>query len=352
MEKESLNIVSSLVSSFIADYFSDTDNTENTEKWLSDKISSSLKDIDEEQASSIGKSIVNTVNKINENIQSIDKAIDAGGSKESWLCDSTDIVLSKKAIGTKAKILSSCAEVLHSAAEAFDNDGQFKINGELKTLEEMWEDSNWNEYKVSDLAMNIAQQAGSVAVKTLSENVLSGIEDSIQNGLELDRNQLCAGVGEAADIGIKSAAAGALQVAYKKGLLSDILPFEVKPQALTDIAVGAVENVKTMIMAAEGSLSTEEAIDRIQRNTIARVVNFLAEYGEEVGTAIGTAFGPHGIAIGKAVGKAVSLLSKTEVKTLIIEGANSLCNYARNCLNTIGEKAKKAFNEIKNAIFA
>ena len=49
MEKESLNNVSSLVSSFIADFFSDPDNTNNTEKWLSDKISSSLKDIDEEQ---------------------------------------------------------------------------------------------------------------------------------------------------------------------------------------------------------------------------------------------------------------------------------------------------------------
>ncbi len=352
MENQALNNVSSLVTSFVSDFFSNPENAENTEKWVSDKIKSSLADITEDEASKYGKCIVDTVNKINANIQSIDTAIENGGSRESWLCDAANNALKDKSIGTKAKILTSCITSINSVVEEFGHEGQFKVNGELKDVSEMWEDSNWNEYKIDELAKNVAQQAGIVAIKTLSENIISDINESIQNSTELDNDQLCAAVGSAADIGVKTAAAGALQVAYKKGMLKKVLPFEVEPQVLTDIAVGAVENVKIIISAANEGLSAEEAIDRVQRHTIARVVNFIAEKGEAVGTSIGAAFGPHGAVIGKFIGKALSYCAKTDVKEKMIEAGNSICNCARACAKTLAKAAVSTFESIKNAIFA
>lgn len=352
MGNEVMNNISSLVSSFVSDFFSNPENADNTEKWLCDKVTAMLPDADKNDKKNICSSIVETINKINSNIQSIDNAIESGGTRESWLCSAVDNSLDNLSYASKAKILMGCCTALESAAGVMNNNEQFKINGELKAFDELWNESDWNEYNVSELTMNVAQQAGAVALKTLAENVMSGIEDGVQNGIELTDEQLCAAVGSAADIGVKTAAAGALQVAYKKGLLDDLLPFDVKPQALADIAVGAIENVKTIAAVANGTLSTEEAIDRVQRNTIARVVNFLGEYGEEVGTAIGGIFGPQGAAVGCTVGKAISFLAKTEAKPFLIESANKLCTCARECFNNAFETAKGFLTDIKNAIFA
>lgn len=346
------NNITSLVTSLVADYFSDPENSGSSEKWISDKLNEALPELGKESSAAIGKSIINTINSVNSNIAAVDKAIAEGGTRESYLIEAVDSTLPDSSMGTRAKILAGCAGALANAAGEMDNGGLFNINGEMKDFEEMWKEDNWNEYKVSDLASNVAQQAGAAALKTLSENIMSGVEESIQSGVELGNDVLCSEVGSAADVGIKTAAAGALQIAYKKGYLDELMPFEVTPSSLANIAVGAVEDVKTIASVAAGDLSVEEGLDRVQRTGVARVVNFIAENGEAAGAFIGGLFGPQGIAVGRVVGKAISYCAKTEAKQAMIDAGNAICDCARACFTTVKNAAVSAWNTVKNGILS
>lgn len=349
------NNITSLVTSLVADYFSDPENSGSTEKWIADKLNDALPELGEEASAAIGKSIINTINSVNSNIAAVDKVIAEGGTRESYLREAVDNTLADSSMGTRAKILAGCAGALANAAGEMDNGGMFNINGEMKDFEEMWKDDNWNEYSTGDLASNVAQQAAAAAVKTLSENIMSGVEESIQSGMKMGNDVLCSELGSAADVGIKTAAAGAIQIAYKKGYLDEIMPFEVTPSSLANIAVGAVEDVKTIASVASGDLSVEEGLDRVQRTGVARVVDFIAENGEAAGTYIGGLIGTPGNIIGKIVGKAISYCAKSEARKDMIEAGNAVCNCARACVEVLVKAAANTFETIKSeflSIFA
>lgn len=208
--------------------------------------------MDSEESAQTGWSIIDTINSVNGNIASVDRAIAEIGTRESWLRESVDGILSDSSAGTKAKILAGCA--------------------------------------------------------------------------------------------------GALQIAYKKGYLDDLLPFYVSPSSLANIAVSAVENIKTIAYIAAGYLSVEEELDRVQKTAVARAVDFIAANGEAAGAFIGSFFVPQGLAVGKAVGKALSYCAKTEAKQAMIDAGNALCSCARSCVKTLVNAAANALSSIKTGL--
>lgn len=343
--------IGTLVGSLVSDFFSDPSHGDNIGDWIADKLEEALPEEGRENALETGKIMVDTIGRINNNIISLDKSIEEGGTRESYLCEAADKILGDS-MGTKAKVLTVCASALNGAAEAYDNGGKFEINGEIKDYDEMWREDNWNEYKVGDLASNVAQQAGVTALKSLASEITSGIEESMEMGGELGKEQLCAAVGTASDVGVKTAAAGALQIAFKKGYLGDVLPEDTAPSDLASIAVDAVEGVKTAVKVADGTLSVEEGVDRIQRTAVARAVDFIATYGESCGTKIGALFGPTGAVVGKVVGKALSFCAKTEARQAMIDAGNAICNCARACVKTLAKAAANTFETIKNGFLS
>lgn len=343
--------IGTLVGSLVSDFFSDPAHGDDIGNWIADKLEEALPEEGRESAAETGTAIVDAVGRINDNIISLDKSIEEGGTRESYLYEAADKILGDS-MGTKAKVLTVCAVALNGAAEAYDNGGKYEINGELKDYDEMWLEDNWNEYKVGDLASNVAQQAGVTALKSLASEITSGIEESMEMGGELGKEQLCAAVGTATDIGVKTAAAGALQIAFKKGYLNDALPDDTAPGDLANIAVDAVEGIKTAVKVADGTLSIEEGVDRIQRTAVARAVDFIATYGESCGEKIGEFFGPKGVVVGKVVGKALSYCAKTEARQAMIDAGNAICNCARACVKTLAKAAANAFATIKNGVMS
>ncbi len=347
MEKENSIEINSLVSEFISDYISNADNSGNIEQWVADKMQSEIPNMDISEAADIAAKITATINSINNNIQSINNAAENGVTRESWFIKNFDKTTADKSAGEKGKILTGLANGLCNAVKAFN--GETEIYDELTEADEAWDDSKWNEYSLSDIALKVVQQAGAASLKALEANLDEAAEQEIESGISAD---VISPIGSAMDVGIKVAAAGALNTAYKKGMFEDFLPEDISTQSLSNIAVGAVENVRVFAQAAQGEISVEEAVDKTQRNTIARMVDFLADNSDKIGGFVGSIFGPKGAEIGKKVGKVVKYLATTEVRDFITEGANKVCSFARSCVQTVAEKAVSIFEGIKNFIFS
>lgn len=347
MDKENTIEISSLVSKFIVDYLKNAQNSENVEQWVAGKMQSEIPDMDSSEASDISAKITSTINNINSTIQSINNAAENGVTRESWFIKNFDKATADKSAGAKGKILTDMANGLCNALKAFSAEAEnYDV---LAEVDEAWDDSKWDEYTLSDIATKVVQQAGAASLKVLEEAFNDAVEQGIESGINAD---VISPIGSAIDIGIKTAAAGALNAAYKKGLFEGILPEDISIQSLADIAVGAVENIKIFAQAAQGEISVEEAIEKAQRNTIARMVNFLADNSDKIGCFIGAFCGPEGAEIGTKIGQVIKFAATEAVREDITEGINNVCNYARIYAKTATENAIDIFEDVKNLVFS
>ena len=153
-----------------------------------------------------------------------------------------------------------------------------------------------------------------------------------------------------ADATVKAAAAGALTVAARRGLLSAIAPItEVVP--LTHLACVAVENVKTLVRAAAGEMTAGEALDQMGCNTAAM---YYGMCGGTAGAAIGAlALGWLPIAgpvIGGVVGGVVGYTAGSEFGRSVYNAAKNAAKAAVKTVKKMAEGAKKVFGKLSRGL--
>ncbi len=222
-----------------------------------------------------------------------------------------------------------------------------------------WNDFNWNEYKVKDLAMGIGKQAGIAALEGAAIGAGFDIAQKLWQGEEIDGAEVVeTALVSGADFGVKAAVAGALKVGAEKGVIS-VIPKGTPAGTIANIAFIAVEDAKIMKQVALGELSCEEGIEKIQLVTVSTAAGLLAmgqgtliggEVGAFAGAMIGINFGPAamlaGMSIGRVVGSfvgaSIGYMAGSKTGEMIVNGARKVRDGAIRMAKQVKEKVKEA----------
>ncbi|MCM1060330.1 MAG: hypothetical protein NC452_08545 [Eubacterium sp.] len=330
-----------LVTDFVGDFLSNEDNSANVGKWLGGAMTKFMPEMSADEANSASDIIVNTVKSLNAKIQAVQQA----DSAEKWFRDEFNSQTETLSPAEKGKILSQAFNGFAEAESGFTGEPAEAAGGIA--------DNAWDNFSLLQMSTDVMKKAGEAALYSLAgsagEVVKQGIEGVVS--VEGAAEALASSVGTAADTGVKCAASGAALIAHKKGWFKKFLPVDASVQEIANIAVGAVENVKTFFAVGKGLCSTEEAIDRVQRTVVARAVDFLAVNSPAIGTSIGAIFGPTGAAIGNAIGNGISFLAKTDAREFFVKGLNKVATAARTVVSKAKDKLKAGLNKIKVSLF-
>ena len=194
-----------------------------------------------------------------------------------------------------------------------------------------WNELNWNEYKVSDLAVGIGKQAGEAALMGAVVGVGFDVAQKAWNGE--------AAIASGADFGVKAAAAGALKVGVEKGVISAI-PKGTPAGTITNIVHVGIENAKIIGKMVTGKLTVKEGFEKMEQTTVATVAGLTASAeGTAVGAAIGSVLGPVGSAIGGFVGGCVSYMAGSKVGETVVKGAQKIREKAKDVVKAAGKAA-------------
>lgn len=215
-----------------------------------------------------------------------------------------------------------------------------------------WNDLNWNEYKVKDLAVGIGKQAGQAALMGAAVGVGFDVAQKIWNGEEIEGGELIeTAVASGADFGVKAAAAGALKVGVEKGIISAI-PKGTPAGTIANIAYVAIENVKVVGKMAAGELTIKEGFEKMEQTTVATVAGISASTkGAAIGAAVGHVLGPVGVVVGGFIGGTVSYMAGSKAGETVVKGMQKIREKAKKVVKSVGRTVSNAVSSVFNSIW-
>lgn len=210
-----------------------------------------------------------------------------------------------------------------------------------------WNDLDWNEYKVKDLAAGIGRQAGQAAIMGAAIGVGFDVAQKVWNNEEIKSEELVeTALKSGADFGIKAAAAGALKVGVEKNIIRTI-PKGTPASTIANIAHVAIENVKIVGKMATGDLTVKEGLDKMEQVTVSTVAGIATgAKGAAVGAAIGTVFGPIGTAVGGFVGGTVGYMAGSKVGETTVKCVQKVREKTKEVIKSVGNKASSAARSV------
>lgn len=215
-----------------------------------------------------------------------------------------------------------------------------------------WNELNWNEYAMKDLAAGIGKQAGLAALQGAAVGVGMDIAQKLWNGEEIDAEEIVADALESGmDFGVKTATAGALKVASEKEIIN-LIPKGTPASTIANIAFVAVENLKVVGKVATGELSVHEGLEQMEETTISTVAGIAAmAKGAEVGASIGSVFGPAGTAVGAFAGGTLGYIGGSTLAKKAVQGAKKIKDKAVECCKQVFNNVKKTATKVFDKAF-
>lgn len=215
-----------------------------------------------------------------------------------------------------------------------------------------WNELNWNEYAVKDLAMGIGKQAGKASLIGAAFSAGAEIINKISNDEEVSAsNVAAAAIKGGADSGVKAAVAGALKVCTEKGIIR-IFPKGTPAGIFANIAFVAIENIKVIGQVISKKLSPVEGLEKMAETNCSCVAGMVcAAKGTAIGAAAGAVLGPVGSTIGGFVGGCVGYMAGSTVGKAVVSGVKAVGNAAIKAVKKVGQKLKSAGKAIKSFLF-
>lgn len=209
-----------------------------------------------------------------------------------------------------------------------------------------WNDLDWNEYKLQDVALGIGKQAGrtallgaaigmgmSIARQAVSNEGMVRVDETVLDGLK---------TGSA--FGLKAILAGALKVAAEKGCIT-IIPKGTPAAVITDIVHVGVENIKIISKVAKGELTFEEGANEMEKVTVSTIAGIAtAAKGAYVGAQVGAFAGPIGAAIGGFVGSVAGYIIGSGVTEKVI---STVQRFRQRIFKAVREETVLLADELK-----
>ena len=236
--------------------------------------------------------------------------------------------------------------------EAWGVKGKSFTKEEMKALQEkaqndgIMPEMDYSHYQTKELAMHISKNAGAMALQSMAITMGLNLAAKAFNGEKVDADELVeVAIKTCADTTIKTVAAGTLQVAIRKGIIS-FIPKATPAGVIANIACVGIENVKILAKIASGDMSVTKGLDQMGRVTTSMA-------GGLFGMAKGAAFGasltgwipvvgvPLGIATG-FIGGMVGYFGGSKLGETVYNTGKRVASAARTV-------AKAAWNGIKSA---
>lgn len=214
-----------------------------------------------------------------------------------------------------------------------------------------WNELNWNEYKVKDLAIGIGKQAGQAALMGAAIGAGVKIAQKVWNGEKIKGEEVVeSAVVSGADFGVKAAAAGALKVGAEKGIIKSI-PKGTPAATVANIAHVAIENVKIIGKMAKGELTAREGLEKMEQTTVATIAGIAASAkGATIGAKIGTVFGPVGTVVGGFVGGTIGYMAGSGVAEKLVKEKQKLQKKAEKVVKEVVAEAKGRVSNAVNGV--
>ncbi|OOC58744.1 hypothetical protein BBD40_24005 [Paenibacillus ihbetae] len=212
-----------------------------------------------------------------------------------------------------------------------------------------WNDLNWNEYKVKDLAVGIGKQAGQAALMGAAIGIGFNIAQKVSSKEPIEGKEILqAALVSGSDFGIKAAAAGALKVGVEKGIVS-FIPKGTPAGTIANIAHVAIENIKIFGKVAKGDLTLKEGMNKVEEVTVSTVAGISASIeGAAIGAEIGIVFGPAGAAVGGFIGGTIGYMMGSKSGELIVKGVQKIREETKKTLRLLGNSVKSGAEKILN----
>lgn len=259
-----------LLSSFI-DSYTKRDKDIAFSVWLENKLRQEIPDISKEISEKLASEIVEAVADYDNTLNELNKAVDAGQSKEEWFSErmaESYADLPPDIAGERLQLIEDgFIESNLQLMQELDHTQQ----GQVCTADTV--SVEWNEYSLKNKTCEIGKKIGlaglAVAANAIKYNVQSGkpvglmdtVAEALQEGLKTEPEE------------VKAAVAGAVKVLAMRGL-ADKLPSDTSTEAICDMAGAAVEGAEALFDAANGELTMAEALDKVGRAGVAAACGY------------------------------------------------------------------------------
>ncbi len=313
------------------------------DSWLKSYLQTQLPEKSLAEIEEISGNILNSIQRSDIKMQSMQAAIENGKSVESWFADEA---MSESKNGEQAKRAAECHAALTEISNLYeDADNQEEVLDVDVIPSDEWNNENWNHYRMKDVLIETAKQAGNVAVKNTANDLYSRIMEYGVKTVLTDKTLITDSVMNGAKTGIKAATSGALEIAKYQSIIPDLT--STPTGVLANIASIAIENVNILRSIANGDVGLSEGLSKIKNTTVAHISGLFAEsFGVTIGAAIGSVVGPIGTAVGGFVGGAVGKFAGTKVGTAIVSAGKKVCSAAKSVAKKIGSGIKSIGSKI------
>lgn len=210
-----------------------------------------------------------------------------------------------------------------------------------------WNDLNWNEYKLKDLAVGIGKQAGVAAIMGAAIGAGTNVVKKVWDGEKIDGYEVVEdALKTGGDFGIKAAAAGALKVGVEKGIVK-MIPKGTPAGTIANIVHIGIENAKIAKKVITGELSIKEGYHQMEQVSVSTVAGIVAgAKGTAVGVKIGAVLGPVGAAVGGFVGGTVGYMAGSAVGTTVMKGFQKVREKVHEGIQKASEKIVTGITEL------
>lgn len=202
-----------------------------------------------------------------------------------------------------------------------------------------WNDLNWKEYAMKDLALGIGKQAGYAALQGAAIGTGFDVAQKLWKGEEVNTNEVVENaLKSGADFGLKAAVGGALKVGVEKDIIT-VIPKGTPAGTIANIAFVAVENVKVIGKVAAGEYTLREGIDKIEQTTVATTAGLMTMgKGAALGASLGLVFGPVGVAVGGFIGGSLGYIAGSKVGETFVKCRQKIRNKVHEVARNLGAK--------------
>lgn len=247
-----------------------------------------------------------------------------------------------------------------------DHIDAFGVNGKSFTKESMKElqitaqknntspEMNYNHFQTKDLAMSIGKNAGVMALQAAAVMTGLNIVGKLFKGESVEPDELVENaIKTGADTSVKVVAAGTLQIAVHKGILS-FIPKTTPAGVIANIASAGIENMKILAKVASGELSFTKGIDHMGRTTTSMIGGFA---GMAKGAAVGASMtswipvvGPVLGVVTGFVGGMVGYFGGSKLGDSIYNAGKAVAKVARDVAKTAWEGLKAVGRGVGNFV--
>lgn len=255
----------SVVGSFMESY-AQRDREADFSVWLEDMLRREMPELPEGSERKLVQDIVAAVADYDRTLAELDKAMDAGMSKEEWFVGQmTECCAGMECDDAGEKFLQIEQELTASDVQLMQEmDGTQQY--EMKEADT--DSTEWNQYSIKHEIHEIGKKAcfaglavaaNAVKYREEADGGEITIGDAVREALQEDM--------VTAPQEVKAVVAGAMKVVAEKRL-EDALPFDTSIEDISDMAGVAVEGAEALFDAASGEIGMTEAVDRIGRAAV------------------------------------------------------------------------------------